>query len=278
MEIISLLGIEGGTAILQWLGMSAFMFLRYAIIAGIAFAFYYKFLRGKLSNKKIQQKYPKMSKVWQEVKHSSHTALIFGFLALVVNWMTNAGWTQIYTDFSEFGIGYAVLSFFVILIIHDTYFYWMHYSMHKFKPLQKFHAIHHKSHNPTPWAAMAFHPIEALAEFAFIPLAVILIPFHPVVLALFGIFSFVFNVIGHLGFEVFPKWSTRHPILKWVNTSTHHNMHHKNGSANFGFYFNFWDTVMGTNHKNYLDKFDEVVNRDEVELKNDKMIEDAILV
>jgi lathosterol oxidase len=263
MATISL--VEGiGNVFIQWLGLSTFIFLRYAVIAGIATALFYGIFKKKKFHLKIQQKYPKMSKVWEEVKHSSSTALIFGFLTLGVNWMTQQGWTQIYTDFSEYGVLYAVFSFVVLMFVHDAYFYWTHYSMHKVKPLMKFHAIHHKSHNPTPWAAMAFHPVEAVVEFGFIPLLVIAMPFHPIVLILFGMFSFVFNVIGHLGFEIFPKGMTRHSIGKWINTSTHHNMHHKNGNGNFGLYFNIWDTIMGTNHKNYLTKFDEVMNREKV--------------
>ncbi len=263
------------TQILTWMGLSTIMFVRYAIIAGIFFSLFYYAFATKKYHRKIQQKYPKSKKIWEEVKHSFWTALIFGFLALVITWMTDWGWTKVYTDFSSFGWAYAGFSFVALLMIHDTYFYWMHYAMHKIKPLQKFHAIHHKSHNPTPWAAMAFHPMESLAEFAFVPIAVLLLPFHPAVLAIFGVFSFVFNVIGHLGFEIYPKWWLKHPVLKWVNSSTHHNMHHKNGNGNFGFYFNFWDTIMGTNHKHYESKFDEVVNRRAV--AKDR-VEDAILV
>lgn len=279
MATVSLIeGIQ--TYLTHWVGISIFMFLRYAIIAGIASVIFYKFLREKKFHRKIQQKYPKASKVWEEVKHSSHTAVIFGLLAVMITWMTEMGWTQVYTDFSEYGIAYAIFSFIALVFIHDTYFYWMHYAMHKVKPLMKFHAVHHKSHNPTPWAAMSFHAVEAVTEFAIFPLVVLFMPVHPIVLGLFGLFSFVFNVIGHLGFEVFPKGTTRHPIGKWFNTSTHHNMHHKNGNGNFGLYFNIWDTIMGTNHKNYLAKFDEVHSRVAVPKvkRSEEKIEDAVLV
>ncbi len=248
-----------------WLFGSTFMFLRYAIFAGVATFIFYYLLRDKIPHKKIQQKYPKMTKVWAEIKHSSHTAIIFGFLGMIIHVLTGNGMTHIYSDFSEYGIIYTLFSFVFIVFFHDAYFYWMHYAMHKIKPLMRFHAIHHKSYNPTPWAAMAFHPIEALVEFAFIPFLVVVMPFHPMVLMLFGMFSFFFNVLGHLGFEVFPKGFTTHPITKWINTSTHHNMHHKNGSANFGLYFNIWDRVMGTNHKNYEETFEEVANRQKEE-------------
>ena len=56
------------------------------------------------------------------------------------------------------------------------------------------------------------------------------------------------NVLGHLGFELYPKGFTTHWLGKWNNTSTHHNMHHKYYNCNYGLYFNIWDRIMGTNH------------------------------
>ncbi len=257
----------GDTGILgTWLFTSGIVFLRYAIIAGVAYFIFYYLLKDKLPHKRIQEKYPKMTKVWAEVKHSSHSAIIFGFLGMIIFLMKEQGWTALYTDFSEYGLLYAAFSFIFILFFHDAYFYWMHYGMHKIKPLMKFHAIHHKSHNPTPWAAMAFHPIEALLEYAFIPFLVLLVPFHPLVLMMFAIFSFVFNVIGHLGFEVFPKGFVTNPLTAWINTATHHNMHHKNGNGNFGLYFNIWDRIMETNHDGYIEKFNEIATRSKPEL------------
>lgn len=43
-----------------------------------------------------------------------------------------------------------------------------------------------------------------------------------------------------------------------MNTSTHHNLHHQQGNYNFGLYFNFWDRMMGTNHPQYAETFDQV--------------------
>ncbi len=256
-----------------WMIMSVFMFVRYAFFAGLASFIFYYLLKNKLQHKKIQERYPKMAKVWAEIKHSSHTAVIFGFLAIVIYFLSEKGMTQMYYDFSEYGLMYTGFSLIVIILFHDTYFYWMHYAMHKIKPLIRFHAIHHKSHNPTPWAALAFHPIEALLEFGFIPILVMVMPFHPGVIAFFALYSFTFNVIGHLGFEVYPKGFVNHPFFKWFNTSTHHNMHHKNGNGNFGLYFNFWDRIMGTNHEKYEEKFNEIVSR-----QKEEKLETTILV
>jgi sterol desaturase/sphingolipid hydroxylase (fatty acid hydroxylase superfamily) len=69
------------------------------------------------------------------------------------------------------------------------------------------------------------------------------------------------NVLGHLGFELFPDGFASGKVTKWHNTSTHHNMHHKFTTSNYGLYFNFWDRVMGTNHARYESEYDVVRER-----------------
>ncbi len=69
------------------------------------------------------------------------------------------------------------------------------------------------------------------------------------------------NVLGHLGFELYPSGSTKHWLGRWNNTSTHHNMHHKYTRCNYGLYFNWWDTLMGTNHARYEEQFEQVAGR-----------------
>ena len=42
----------------------------------------------------------------------------------------------------------------------------------------------------------------------------------------------------------------------WVlNSVTHHAQHHEKFRANFGLYFNVWDRLMGTNHRDYEHRF-----------------------
>ena len=67
--------------------------------------------------------------------------------------------------------------------------------------------------------------------------------------------------MGHLGYEIFPRRMLQHPVFKWANTSTNHNMHHKYVKCNYGLYFNIWDRLMGTNHSKYEETFDEVTAR-----------------
>lgn len=65
---------------------------------------------------------------------------------------------------SDYGWIYYFAAFPIMFVIHDTYFYWTHRIMHHKSVFNVMHLVHHKSTNPSPWAAYAFHPLEAIVE------------------------------------------------------------------------------------------------------------------
>ena len=73
----------------------------------------------------------------------------------------------------------------------------------------------------------------------------------PLAALLWLIYMIVINVWGHLGYELMPAGFRHHWLMRWHNTTTHHDMHHRHVNANFSLYFNFWDRVMRTNHPDY---------------------------
>ncbi len=239
----------------SWFISALFIFLRYALFAGVAYGVFYLWKKRSFIHLKIQAKDARKKIVRGEILHSFLTAFIFALAGLGIYGLKILGISKVYTEVSTYGIAYLIGSFIVLIVLHDTYFYWVHRLMHQPKLFKIFHLVHHKSNNPTPWASLAFHPLEAIAEIAIIPVLVLIIPFHPIVLLAFATWSLLWNVVGHLGFELFPKGWVDHPILKWLNTSTHHNMHHHYFDDNYGLYFNWWDHWMGTNHPEYKETF-----------------------
>lgn len=69
------------------------------------------------------------------------------------------------------------------------------------------------------------------------------------------------NVLGHLGYELYPKGFTQSKWTFWNNTSTHHNMHHRYVHCNYGLYFNWWDRAFKTNHSHYHERYEEITAR-----------------
>ncbi len=259
----SLLNIEWYT---RWGIISTIIILRYLLIAGIFFLVFYVVRKKYWTHRRIQKRLPKNQQYWQEIKYSLSTMAIFSLIGLVI--ITFKAYTQVYQNVGDYGWGYLLLSFPLTLIIHDAYFYWTHRLMHHRKLYRIVHRTHHLSHNPSPWAAFAFHPLEAIVEAGIFPLLVFTLPLHPIVIFSFLLTMMVLNVIGHLGYEIYPKNWTKHWFGKWQNTSTHHNMHHELVQGNYGLYFNWWDRWMGTNHTKYLERFDEVKAREkEIKIK-----------
>lgn len=232
---------------------------RYIAFAGIAYLICYSWKRKAWIHRKIQPSFPSHKDLYREIGYSLSTACIFGIIALAMLYATRQGYTQMYYSIASYGWGYWFLSLLALIFIHDTWFYWSHRWMHSHhKIFRLFHRIHHLSHNPSPWAAFAFHPLEALVEALFLPLVILVLPVHTSVLFLFLFWMIVLNVLGHTGYEFNGKNFTKHPIFQWINTPTHHNMHHKNGKGNYSLYFNFWDKIMHTNHQAYQQTYERV--------------------
>lgn len=152
--------------------------------------------------------------------------------------------------------------------MHDTYFYWAHRIMHHPWLFKTVHLVHHKSTNPSPWAAYAFHPFEAIVESLIFVIFLFAIPVHSIHLIWFFVISLVYNVYGHLGFEIYPKGFNKHWLGKWMNTSVSHNQHHQFFKGNYGLYFTIWDRLMGTLRPDYDTAFDNLKRREKPSTKN----------
>lgn len=234
---------------------------RYFIIAGLSFAVFYILLKRKNPLKKIQAKFPKNDDYAREIGYSVITLFIFAAVPILLLKTPIQKFTIFYTDISKHGIPYFVFAFVLMIFVHDTYFYWMHRLMHHPKLFKILHLVHHKSTNPSPWAAYAFHPLEAVIEAGIFPVFLFIIPVHPIHLGVFFLFMIVYNVYGHLGFELYPKGFSKHPIGKWIHTSVNHNQHHQYFKGNYGLYFLIWDRLMGTIRSDYDARFEETKRR-----------------
>jgi len=222
----------------------AVFILRYAIIAGVAFSIFY--LRKQPVTKKIQKEFPSRRDYYREIGFSISTSVVFALVASLLLHPVITPYTQIYSDFNSFSIQYFIFSILLVVLIHDTYFYWMHRFMHIPGIYRFFHKVHHKSTNPSPWAAFSFHPLEAILEAGILIIVVFAFPLHRLALMSFILVMLIYNVYGHLGYELYSRAFRKSKIGKWLNTSIFHNYHHKYFEGNYGLYFTFWDRWMGT--------------------------------
>ncbi|MCS4436679.1 sterol desaturase family protein [Aquiflexum gelatinilyticum] len=235
--------------------------LRYTLIAGFAFFIFYKWFPAYFSKNKIQSNIAKNKDFIREVLHSAQTTVVIAVVSVLVFSTPLATYTQVYYNLSDMPWWWIPLSVVLALIIHDTYFYWMHRAVHHPNLFKYIHLVHHKSTNPTPLASYSFHFFESILEGLIAPILLLTLPLHPISLLIFSTISFLFNVYGHLGYEILPKWFRRTFLFEIFNTSIHHNIHHSKFKGNYGLYFRFWDRIMNTEHPNYVKKYDQIQNR-----------------
>ena len=153
---------------------------------------------------------------------------------------------SVYTDINERGIPYFIFSIFLFMIINDTWFYWMHRAMHSIKFFKQFHMKHHQSVNTTPLTAYSFNVGEGLINMGYYIFMIIFVPWHPLALTIFGVVGIAFNSYIHLGYDFAYIARSKNPVLKWINSSTHHSTHHQIFEGNYSVWFTFWDKIMKT--------------------------------
>jgi sterol desaturase/sphingolipid hydroxylase (fatty acid hydroxylase superfamily) len=183
----------------------------------------------------------------REIGWSLASAAIYGVPAGIVAWGWDMrGWTQIYTHGAEYPLWYLPVSVLLYLFAHDCWFYWTHRLMHRPYWFRLAHAVHHESRPPTAWAAMAFHPLEAVTGAVVIPALVLLVPIHIGALGLVLTIMTIMGITNHMGWEMFPRWIVNGSLGNWLITATHHQKHHDAYGGNYGLYFRFWDRLCGT--------------------------------
>lgn len=229
---------------------------RYVLIAGIAFLLTYVLFKNRLKTK-IQANLPLAKDYKREIGYSILTSLIFG-LILVLTFLIFKDQLALKDKITIHQLYFQPLWLILMAFLHDTYFYWTHRAMHHPRLFKLFHLTHHRSTNPTPWAAYAFSPLEAIVEGGIVPVIAFTVPAHKVTFFLFLFIQLIVNVYGHTGYELFGKKFHKRKLGKWINTSVAHNMHHKYFRGNYSLYFLIWDRIMGTLHKNYDEQYEKV--------------------
>ena len=228
----------------------------YVLLAGSVWLWFYVIFYKWFRHRRVGADEPTKGQILREVSCSLRSIGIFGMVAVGIVYAASVGRTKLYFDIGQSGWAWFWLSIVIMIVVHDTYFYWSHRLLHHPRLYRSFHHTHHISTSPSPWAAYAFSPVEAMIQAGIGPLILFTIPVHPAAFAVFMIWQISFNVFGHCGYEIFPNWFLRSRLGILFNSVTHHTLHHEKYRANFGLYFNVWDRMMGTNHPDYEMRFD----------------------
>ncbi len=207
----------------------------------------------------LQSRTASPAQIRDEIKWSMISVTLYTAMSMLLLLLWRSGYfSNLYLLPWERGWGYFFLNIIMLVIVQDCLFYFTHRALHT-KALARFHAIHHRSKAPTPFALYSFHPVEGMLHLIRIPVVLILFPVNLIALLISeGIFSNFVNAYGHLNVEPhrLPK------PLRWLHprcaaTSTFHNLHHSKGNGNYGFYLRIWDDKLGT----LFPETDQTLNR-----------------
>jgi sterol desaturase/sphingolipid hydroxylase (fatty acid hydroxylase superfamily) len=203
------------------------------------------------ANHRIQKdRDPRPGQVATEIKSSFKSLAWYAAIATLVFYCYRHGYTSISMEPAP--RGYHLLSLVVLMLLHDTSFYWIHRLLHTRVMYRLIHKQHHDSRAPTPWAAYSLSAGEAIVQ---CPLWVLCftMPAHPAVVLAVLFLQNTYDTFGHLGYEFFPQWMLRNRWICAVQaTPTHHDAHHRYFRGNYSHYFNIWDFVMRTELPQYL--------------------------
>lgn len=241
---------------LYWLFFSGIILIRYFLIAGGTYLFFYSPWNRFLVKKKPRFQHSSWQSIKKDIKLSVVATVILAFCSAVVLLGYDLGITQLYASWNQYGLWYLGLSFVGILLMQDTCFYFIHRVFHHPSLFRQLHSGHHRAIEPTPWTSSALDPAEALMQGLFLIVVAFVIPLHfSVLVALLSTMT-IWAVLNHLGFELFDSSFARHWLGKWFIGSTYHSIHHRKYKVHYGLYFTFWDRFFDTYDLNYENKFD----------------------
>jgi Delta7-sterol 5-desaturase len=224
---------------------------RYLIFASVYQAAIRRLFPRTINRANIQS-----STQWKkEIRWSALSSLIFAILTVACFLLYDKGYTRIYTNFDDRSVVYFVFTIITMLVLYETYYYWLHRWMHLPSVYRIVHKVHHDSIHTSVFTSFSFHPVEATLQFLFIPVMIFIMPVHYYAIGIVLMLMTVSAIVNHAGVEIFPQKFNEHKIGRWIIGATHHDLHHKEFRSNFGLYFTFWDKWMKTESRNFDDAF-----------------------
>jgi sterol desaturase/sphingolipid hydroxylase (fatty acid hydroxylase superfamily)/uncharacterized protein (DUF2147 family) len=236
-------------------------FGRYAVWSLAVWLVLWRFLRKSLASRKIRVATPPAAQLRREFAASTRTAAVFACGGLLIVLGDRAGVMRIYEGAAERGWAWFALSLGLLIVLHDAWFYWTHRLIHHPRLFPRLHRTHHRSNNPSPFAAYSFDLGEAAVNAAFLPLIAMVLPVSFPAIGLFMLHMIARNVIGHAGYELLPARRDGRPLFDFLTSVTHHDLHHAQAGWNYGLYFTWWDRLCGTEHPLYHEKFAAAVRK-----------------
>mmetsp|Transcript_9625 Transcript_9625/g.22589 ORF Transcript_9625/g.22589 Transcript_9625/m.22589 type:complete len:366 (+) Transcript_9625:63-1160(+) len=239
-RFVEAMGVEWGHYLLCYLrNMIAGMMVYYGT-AGIFHYFCYVHPMSKEIFK--NRKRPESAVIWDQIKLSQASLFIYTMLPVLDEYLVEGGYTKAYFTVDEIGgwVPHLATMIFYFACV-EIGIYWMHRTLHTNKTLYKYvHMPHHKYNKPetlTPWASIAFHPLDGILQASPYLIMMPFVPCHYLTHVFMVFFTAIWATYIHdsMDFNIDP-----------IMGSKYHTVHHTHYIYNYGQIFIFCDWFWGT--------------------------------
>eukprot|EP00192_Tetraselmis_astigmatica_P011139 CAMPEP_0117655166 /NCGR_PEP_ID=MMETSP0804-20121206/4135_1 /TAXON_ID=1074897 /ORGANISM="Tetraselmis astigmatica, Strain CCMP880" /LENGTH=349 /DNA_ID=CAMNT_0005461501 /DNA_START=282 /DNA_END=1331 /DNA_ORIENTATION=+ len=204
---------------------------------GSVWAYY---IYGVFGKDLFGDKMPTIADMLEQIQVSMVALPLYSMLPAFSEWMVEQGWTKAYPRVGEYGVAVFAAQFIVYIAGVELGVYWMHRTLH-YGPLYKYlHRTHHKynkEHTLSPFAGLAFHPIDGMLQAAPYVVMLFLVPFHALTheLLLFATAVWTTNIHDCL-----------HGKCEPIMGAGYHLIHHTAYNTNYGHYFVYMDWLFNS--------------------------------
>ena len=166
---------------------------------------------------------------------------MYSFLPALCEHIVERGWTLAYVRVDEYGWGTYLFHFFAYMAFVEFGVYWNHRLLHDLRVgYDKLHYIHHKYNKEntlSPFAGLAFHPLDGILQAIPYFWTLFVFPMHSLTyeLMLFGTGVWTTNIHDCVEVECQP-----------IMGAGYHTIHHTTYRHNYGQFFTYMDRAFGT--------------------------------
>eukprot|EP00793_Prasinoderma_coloniale_P001765 PRCOL_00003571-RA len=188
------------------------------------------------------RKVPAVKAMVSQARVSFFALPMYSALPTLSEEMILQGWTKTYPLLANVGgWGGHLLLFFSYMLCVEFGVYWMHRLLHDIKIgyrlLHRTHHIYNKEHTLSPFAGLAFHPIDGILQAAPYTFFLFVLPVHGLSHEL-ALFATAFWTTSIHDCVVVDAW----PIMG----ASYHTIHHTTYKHNYGHYTVLFDWLFGT--------------------------------
>ncbi|GME66099.1 Sterol delta -desaturase erg3 protein [Neofusicoccum parvum] len=136
------------------------------------------------------------------------------------------------------GLWYDLAQFPLFITFTDFCIYWIHRYLHHPSIYKRFHKPHHKWIMPSPFASVAFHPVDGFLQSLPYHIYPFLFPLQKFGYIILFTFVQIWTVVIHDG-----EYVAENPV---INGAACHTMHHLYFNYNYGQFTTLWDRIGGS--------------------------------